>query len=1164
MDETRQTPIREGCPDLETIAAYVDGRLEGTEKAEMEAHLASCDDCYSMFAETTRSETESGAGRSAVVRPRFGRGWIALAVAAALIAAAIPLAWRLRARRAIRPDVAELVAAVGAERPFEPRVTGGFQFGPMKPVYRSAAPAENESWELLAAAAKIRKKSEQVDTVQTLADLGVAQLLLGKYDDAVSSLEEASLRAPKDARILTDLSAAYLVRAKEKDRADDYPKALEAAEKATEFDPKILEAWFNRAYALETLYLKGEAIRAWKDYLDWDAKSAWAVEARKHRDALLAQPNHAQLWIREKPKLLAAAAAGDEKILLSIVKEYTQETREFLERELLPEWARKGPGGSPQSQVVSLESRRIAKAYQLLSGDGTFDDAASDLSRAIDLDELGARNIVFGVRSFRSALDLYRRDRYREARVKFETARALTGDRSPSLSDLYLWYSIASCYLEPNLSEAARLAQTIRARALTLGEPWIVAHSWWIEGSVSLDQGKFDQAGSAYERSMKILERIGSKGDVASVSAYAANALLFLGDMQGAWRDGLSALRCAPSVVDPDRRHTLYESIAVLALEQGRPRAALHLQNTALEAERSSESPTVVQEARTFRGRIQASLGNGIGARKDFEEADRLSAAIPTEGLRQRQQCQLAIMKATAGGVSDPAAAVEELTNGIRMLRSLNDSYYLPQAFMERGVRLERAGKAEAAVSDFRDGIDEFERNRRGQGTREISYFDRSWDLFRELIETEALTLGKPWVALDAAERFRSRQLLDYLGRHGDSIVEPNSIDQIQGVLQPDEELIYFYSLPGRTLVWALTSTNRNFAAVAVPGDYSLAALATELLTACQKGQIAGFPRDPRTAMYDALIRPLAMTLNPHSTLLLVPDSITASVPFAALLDGRSHRYLIQDHPIVIVPSGSVFYESRQRGWRHQVTREPSLLAIGGPPGSYPPGLAGSDLPAARDEVSAIADLYRDKAVLTGSAATVGAFARQAGEFEIVHFAGHALVNPEFPSLSFLKLAPDETAGDDGRLFGSRIATTRFDQTRLVILAACSTAHGFASKGEGTLNLARPFLAAGVPNVVASLWDVQDADTQRFMVAFHESLRAGNGIAEALQSAQVSRISEQGGGTTANPSWASFEVFGASQQNERKLAERHRPAEHAKTVVDEGGTRHRRCVVNCG
>ena len=43
-------------PDVETLAAYADGALDVRARAEVEAHLADCDDCYELVMEVVRSQ----------------------------------------------------------------------------------------------------------------------------------------------------------------------------------------------------------------------------------------------------------------------------------------------------------------------------------------------------------------------------------------------------------------------------------------------------------------------------------------------------------------------------------------------------------------------------------------------------------------------------------------------------------------------------------------------------------------------------------------------------------------------------------------------------------------------------------------------------------------------------------------------------------------------------------------------------------------------------------------------------------------------------------------------------------------------------------------------------------------------------------------------------
>ena len=51
-----------GCPDLEQIAAFIDGKLEPRERDLVVEHLGGCDVCYEVFAGTVRFCREEAAG----------------------------------------------------------------------------------------------------------------------------------------------------------------------------------------------------------------------------------------------------------------------------------------------------------------------------------------------------------------------------------------------------------------------------------------------------------------------------------------------------------------------------------------------------------------------------------------------------------------------------------------------------------------------------------------------------------------------------------------------------------------------------------------------------------------------------------------------------------------------------------------------------------------------------------------------------------------------------------------------------------------------------------------------------------------------------------------------------------------------------------------------
>jgi CHAT domain-containing protein len=92
--------------------------------------------------------------------------------------------------------------------------------------------------------------------------------------------------------------------------------------------------------------------------------------------------------------------------------------------------------------------------------------------------------------------------------------------------------------------------------------------------------------------------------------------------------------------------------------------------------------------------------------------------------------------------------------------------------------------------------------------------------------------------------------------------------------------------------------------------------------------------------------------------------------------------------------------------------------------------------------------------------------------------------------------------------------------------AWCRTAVGESSRVEGVLSLGRPFLAAGVPDVVSTLWDIDDSISRRFFILFHRALLDQGDPLLALRTAQIALL-HGGEASLAHPaSWAAFIAIG--------------------------------------
>ncbi len=267
-----------GCPTPEDLAAYIDKRLPHARRAPIELHLADCDTCRELVGDTALLSRERLPG-FIFGQPRrrvFATGGAALALAASLIVVA-------KVQPDLLPfgqgaDYTELAAAVGQNRTVEGRLTGGFAYAPMKRTTRAGLKAADEDFALLAARSELETRAQERPTAANRRAAGIAQLVAGDTDTAITTLESVVADEPAHAAYHSDLAAAYIARGREWDRREDFDKARAAAERAIELDPSLDEPYFNRALALDALGQAGEAEAAYRRALARDPQSPWNAE----------------------------------------------------------------------------------------------------------------------------------------------------------------------------------------------------------------------------------------------------------------------------------------------------------------------------------------------------------------------------------------------------------------------------------------------------------------------------------------------------------------------------------------------------------------------------------------------------------------------------------------------------------------------------------------------------------------------------------------------------------------------------------------------------------------------------------------------------------------------------------------------------------------------
>jgi CHAT domain-containing protein len=388
---------------------------------------------------------------------------------------------------------------------------------------------------------------------------------------------------------------------------------------------------------------------------------------------------------------------------------------------------------------------------------------------------------------------------------------------------------------------------------------------------------------------------------------------------------------------------------------------------------------------------------------------------------------------------------------------------------------------------------------------------------------------------------------------------EALSLKDIRNLITDDDTVIIEYSLGDKNIYFWAVSKN-DFVGKTIAVSRKSVELLVRSLRAdvaernCQVKLEAPDELQKRLSLADErylvaasrlgsiLLSPIAAQLQ-KKRVVIVADGLLQEVPFAALPDSsrgaNRARPLVQNHALAYLPSITALATSRRLlATRSQGSHSVEIFADArstsrktnakSSPNEIPSLLSAKRLTQARrsrgnhgclaekdvlvplphaiEEARSIAAIAkRAGRVATIESASFGAVLKpEAENSEILHFAAHAFAPSAQPGRSGIVLSQGE-AGHSvfGYLGIAEIHKLKL-KASLVVLSACETGVGQDFRGEGMVSLARAFMYAGSPRVIASLWNVDDRATGKLMKRFYEGMFSrGLSPAEALKFAQV-------------------------------------------------------------
>ncbi|MGZ4876599.1 MAG: CHAT domain-containing protein [Candidatus Angelobacter sp.] len=256
--------------------------------------------------------------------------------------------------------------------------------------------------------------------------------------------------------------------------------------------------------------------------------------------------------------------------------------------------------------------------------------------------------------------------------------------------------------------------------------------------------------------------------------------------------------------------------------------------------------------------------------------------------------------------------------------------------------------------------------------------------------------------------------------------------------------------------------------------------------------------------LYALLVQPVATELSESQTVIVELDQSGYGLSLEGLKtpDGR---YFGEKYSVVYSPGL----------WMEQLLRTPGAIgradslflldATHSADSNYLPGMEA--------ERAFIAKVFSQSMVVDAEDANWMNLRPELAASQIFHYMGHGR-----PS----RTGTDLVLNQRQSLGAADFTPDRFAHSEMVVLAACSS--GRSSK-EGLLdnqNLVHSFLAAGVPRVVASHWDVDSGSTSELMVSFYRHVTTDRTVAEAMLDARRDVLEK-----TPHPYyWAGFSVTG--------------------------------------
>ena len=512
--------------------------------------------------------------------------------------------------------------------------------------------------------------------------------------------------------------------------------------------------------------------------------------------------------------------------------------------------------------------------------------------------------------------------------------------------------------------------------------------------------------------------------------------------------------------------------------------------------------------------------GNLQEAEDNFQQSETLFASAPHDDPQRNLLAEAEIGLAEAELQRGEARrAIQRLERVQPDLSAIADSYIAFDFFSTLGQALIQMGESAKAEEALRSAFQPAEQNLRSLGNERegLTWVRRIAPAYRSIVRVKAAT--DPAQAFAWWEWFLSASLRARASSDDKTALRGGAgtptLPSLPKEWKSDAVVVSYALYADRLLIWVFAGRGVQQQQIAIRKS-EIELLARHFTEHCaQPESNLQTVQSEARQLYQLLVAPVAPWLKGYRHLVIEADGALDSVAFEALVK-EDGSYLGDRYSISFSPAVQYLAAAHTAG---KFSSQSHVLVVADP--EPPSGGSLGPLPDAEQEARSIIDRFSNARLLWRSQATRKEIARWLPEAEIFHFTGHAVATAGMTSLVLHDDGPDRRAAQMSAIELDRSALMN---SRLVVLSACATAQGTNGILNDRESLARTLVAAGVPQVVASRWQVDSATTTSLMAAFYGRLAEGVPATEALRQS-AAFIREQKG--KSHPYyWSAFALFG--------------------------------------